>query len=374
MLFRDVIGHDNIKARLIQSAQENRISHAQLFHGPHGSGNFGLALAFARYLSCPNRTDTDSCGMCPTCKKFNSLQHPDLHFSFPHLSRKNNKTATSEDYLEEWRRMVTEFGYFDFGHWQQQLNSENKQLTIGVAEAEKIVHKFSLTSYEGGFKFLILWMPELMNIACANKLLKTIEEPPPNSLFLLVSHQPEQVISTILSRTQMTKVPALSDEAMASAVITHLGVAKPEMAEEIANVSDGNYFKAYTLAKRSSENPMSERFMDWMRKCYQLDVAQLVTFSDALHSDGRETIKEFLEYALHMVRQCIVMNYAGDQLSRFTRAERAFAQRFAPFINDKNVIELTGQIERAHYDVGRNTYAKLTLLDLSLQVNKLLHA
>ena len=172
----------------------------------------------------------------------------------------------------------------------------------------------------------------------------------------------------------MTKVPALSDEGMASAVITHLGVAKPEMAEEIANVSDGNYFKAYTLAKRSSENPMSARFMDWMRKCYQMDVAQLVTFSDALHSDGRETIKEFLEYALHMVRQCIVMNYAGDQLSRFTRAERAFAQRFAPFINDKNVIELTEQIERAHYDVGRNTYAKLTLLDLSLQVNKLLHA
>lgn len=374
MLFRDVIGHASIKARLIQSVHEERISHAQLFHGPAGCGNFGLALAFARYLFCPNRTETDSCGMCPSCKKVNSLQHPDLHFSFPHMARRNNKPVTSDDLLIEWRKMVTDFGYFDYSHWQHQISSENKQLSIGVAEAEKIVHKFNLTSYEGGFKILIMWMPELMNGSCANKLLKTIEEPPANSLFFLVSHQPEQIISTILSRTQMIKVPALSDQDMSSAVITHLGVTKPEVAEEIASVADGNYFKAYTLARVSSENPMSEQFMGWMRNCYVNDLGKLVSFADDMHKEGRDTTKEFLEYCLHMIRQCVVMNYAGDQLSRFTRAERQFAQKFAPFINDKNVIELTKQVELAHRDVSRNAYAKLALLDLSLQVNKLLHA
>lgn len=374
MLFRDVVGHDSLKTRLIQSARENRISHAQLFHGPEGCGNFALALAFARYLVCPNRSETDSCGMCPTCKKVTTLQFADLHFSYPYFNRKSGKQSVSTEFLEEWRSMVSEFGYFDFAHWRGQVNAENKQLMIGVKEAEEIVQKIALKSYEGGLKVLIVWLPEYMNISCANKLLKTIEEPPDNTVFLLVSHAPEQIISTILSRTQMTKVPALSDEDIHSALLTRLGVTKADMAEEITTISEGNYFKAYALARLGQENLLSEVFIDWMRNCYTGKAQDLVAFSDVQHTSGRETVKKFLEYALHMVRQCTVLNYAGDAVARLTSEERVFAKKFAPFINERNVMDIVEQLELAHRDVGRNIYTKLVMLDLSMRMHKFLHA
>lgn len=374
MLFRDVVGHDSLKTRLIQSALDKRISHAQLFHGPEGCGNFALALAFARFLMCPERSATDSCGMCPTCKKITSLQFADLHFSFPYFNRKSGKQSVSTEFTDEWRSMVGEFGYFDFAHWRNQVNAENKQLMIGVREAEEIVHKVSLKSYEGGLKVLILWLPEFMNISCANKLLKTIEEPPDNTVFLLVSHAPEQIISTILSRTQMTKVPALSDEEIHGAVLSRLGVTKADVAEEITTMSEGNYFKAYALARLGQENLLSKTFVDWMRNCYTCKVQDLVAFSDGQHTSGRESVKTFLEYALHMVRQCTVLNYAGESVARLTSEERAFAQKFAPFINERNVMDITEQLELAHRDVGRNSYTKLVMLDLSMRMYKFLHA
>lgn len=382
MLFRDVVGQEPVKQQLIQSFQEGRISHALMFHGQEGSGNLALAIAFARYLACPHRTETDACGMCPTCQKFNSMQFADLHFSFPFWNIKPR--TDSEPFQSNWREMLLEgvsdkrgtkrweSAYIRFEDWKLRLGEPNKPYLISTYESLNVIKKISLKSYEGGYKTVIVWLPEHLNTYAANRLLKTIEEPPDNTLLFFVSNHPDQIISTILSRVQRIKVPKLSDEAIRAALITHLGVTSNEKADEITRVVDGNYARAIQMAKVAEVSALYDDFSEWMRNCYKRDVAALVDYADDMHKRGRETARKFLEYALHMVRQCIVMNYAGEDLARFSAAERAFAGKFAPFINDLNVVEIATLLEEAHLDISRNAYMKLVFLDLSMNIHSLL--
>ena len=212
MQFKDIIGQESIKQRLRQSVKEQRIPHAQLLYGEPGIGKLQLAIAYAQYLACPNRTEEDSCGVCPSCLQYQKLQHPDLHFAFPIYKEKSNRDSVCNDFMGQFREIVLQKGYFSLNDWYAHIGAETKQGVIYEAESSEILRKLSLKAFGNGFKTMIIWLPEKMHNACANKLLKIIEEPPEGTLFLLVSEDPSLLLPTILSRTQQFKVPRLEEK------------------------------------------------------------------------------------------------------------------------------------------------------------------
>ena len=370
MLFSEVVGQERLKKRLIQSVKDGRIPHAQMFLGPEGSGNLALALAYAQYISCPHRTETDSCGTCPSCKKHKQLQFPDLHYSFPIFNKQSERSECNE-FVGDWRKALAKSPYMDATAWRDNLVSDKKQLIIPVKEASSIIRKLSLTAYEGGYKFLLMWMPEMMNINAANRLLKILEEPPDKTIFLLVANSQENIIGTILSRTQIIKIPKLSDDEIRSALISRLGVTSPHKVETITNLSNGNYWSAI-LGTQTQSDEHFHSFVGFMRMAYTYDMTGLIGLANSLHTSGRENMKQFLEYGLHMLRQCILGNYTGDQVVRLTDDEKSFSSKFSPFINERNIVAFTHSFEEAHSDITRNGYGKLILFDLSIQVAQLL--
>ena len=291
MFFRDVIGQEEAKHRLIQEVSEGRIPHAQLFCGPEGVGKFPLALAYARYLSCTNRSDTDACGVCPSCVKFNKLVHPDVHFVFPVV-----KNGRSDDYIVEWRKLVLNNPYFTINHWLNEINAENAQAVIYTKESDEIMKKLSLKSSEGGFKITLLWLPEKMQQACANKLLKLLEEPPEKTIFLLVSEAPDLILQTILSRTQRFNLRKIEEECMVEALQSKYGV-QQATSISIAHLANGNFIKALETIHLNEENQLFfELFVSLMRLSYQRKIREMKLWSEQVAGMGRERQKNFLEY------------------------------------------------------------------------------
>lgn len=367
------MGQDEAKSRLIRGFQEGRVPHALMFVGPEGSGNLALALAYAQFIACSQRLEADSCGTCATCRKFQNLQHADLHFSFPFLLQ-SDKVVTSDPMLPVWREELGASAYLTLDHWTQRLEAENKQLVMGVNEAASILSKLRLKSYEGGYKFLIIWRPELMNTEAANKLLKIIEEPPAGTIFMLVAASTNQILPTILSRTQLFRINALSAQLVSEELQNKHGIAT-EVANSLAYLSEGNLFEALRMARTNDDSaPAFERFVEWMRICYSFDLNKLVPWVEEAAKMGREEQKGFLVYVLHMFRQCILSNYTEGELTLLGQKERSFSQKFAPFINHKNIVELSAKTEEAHRDVSRNVSSKLVFFDLSASVYKLLRA
>lgn len=359
---------------MISSITDNRISHAHLFLGNNGSGNLALALAYAQYLSCFSPTADDSCGTCPSCLKMEKLQHPDLHFSYPYFSKQTGGSV-SDEFLTEWRDSVNKSPYFDINYWREILVAENKQLLIPTKEATNILNKLKLKSFEGNYKFVIIWRPELMRTQTANKLLKIIEEPPEKTIFILVAESQENIIQTILSRTQITKIPPVKDEEFIRAITSKYSQINEDEAESLMFYSNKHFFQACQFIEGGSEmETYFKLFSEWMRKCYMADTAGLMKFSDTLHKSGRENIKQFLDYSLNMVRQCIVGNYTQGSLMRLSKAETAFAHKFSRFINDRNIADMNDELNKAHADIGRNIYGKLVLFDLSIKMIKLVKA
>lgn len=374
MQFKNVIGQGEIKTRLISSIKEGRVSHAHLFLGNDGSGNLALALAYSQYLLCKNPSETDSCGKCPSCLKVEKLQHPDLHFSYPFFSKQSGGSV-SDEFLVEWRESVLKSTYFDLNYWRNALTAENKQLLITTKEATNILHKLKLKSFEGNYKFVIIWRPEVMRTEAANKLLKIIEEPPEKTIFILVAESQENIIQTILSRTQITKIPTIDDQDFIDALLAKYPDVKNDEAESLMHYHNKNFFNACQFLEGGNEmNLYHSLFSDWMRKCYMSDTAGLMKFSDEMHKSGREKIKQFLDYSLNMVRQCLVGNYTNGELMRLSQAEMAFANKFAQFINDRNIEGIFKEINQAHADISRNIYGKLVLFDLSIKMMKLIKA
>ena len=372
MQFKNIIAHEAEKKHLIHTVQENRISHAQMFLGPSGSGTVPMAIAYAQYILCQNKQDNDSCGACASCAKIQKHNHPDLHFSFPiHLSKEKH-VYISDNVLGVWREILDENPYFGIEDWNLKLGNENKQGVIGKEESQKIISKLSLKSFEGGYKILIMWLPELMNGQASNKLLKFIEEPPHKTVFLLVAEDQEQIIATIRSRTQIVKLPRLKEKAIA----TYLETEKEISANDsviIAHLAEGDVGKAIHLITEQTEaNFNFENFVNWMRLCYQRNIAKSIDWVDLIAVSGRENQKSFLKFCLNMFRQCIIGHYTGSELVVLTDEQNAFLSKFSPFINSKNIVGLTEAFNEAYYHIERNANAKILFLDLSIKTFSLL--
>lgn len=375
MLFSEIVGHDDLKKRLIQSVNENRVAHAQLFVGTEGSGKMALAIAYAQYINCQNRTESDSCGVCPSCKKYMSLSHPDLHFFFPTATNKSVKKDPESDlFLAEWREYFSDCqGYVNLSEWFDKLDIENKQGIINVRDASTVIRKLSFKSYESEYKVVILWMPEKLNVFSANKLLKLIEEPPEKTLFLLVAENQEEVLSTIRSRCVLVKVPRLDTAVIKDALVEKCGCSE-QLALDAATMSNGNW----PLAKRFSndiDNEMlyADTFRKWMRYCFKGAVPELIDFvANEIKGLGREKQKALLEYGLNIFHCSLLINNNISSAVMLTSAEKTFAQNFAPYINMKNVTQICALFEESISQIVRNANAQLVFMDDSLKMSKLL--
>jgi len=375
MRFEEVIGQVAAKERLLEAHRSGRVSHAQLLSGPQGSQGLPLALAFAQYLCCARPEASDSCGQCPSCKKYQKMVHPDLHFVFPVVKTPSLKNPVSKDFLPRWREFVLDEPRHTLARWLSKLANENKQGGIFAQEAEEIIKTLNLKTYESEYKVMVVWLPELMNPSAANKLLKVLEEPPPKILFLLVSQEPEQLLQTILSRVQHTRLPKLHDASLGRALGERHQVG-PGQLDYLLRVADGDYVKALEAldsARASSED--FRNFSEWMRMCYGVKVPEVMAWVEEMASIGREGQKQFLLYALRMVRESFALNLAPahhGQLVHLAQEEMAFAQRFAPFIRGSNVAQIAAELDLAHTHIERNAANKIVLLDLSLKMMRCL--
>lgn len=373
MLFKDVIGNASIKERLKQAARENRISHALLFAGSEGCGNLPMAIAFAQYISCPERTEDDSCGKCPSCLKFDKLSHPDLHFSYPVVTRKSGEKPRSVDFLPEWREALAENPFLSLNHWLMRLDAENKQGNINVEECHDIIRKLSFKCYEAPYKFLIMWMPEFLGTA-GNTILKIVEEPPDNTLFIFVAQNPGKIINTITSRTQLIRFNRITDEEMRENLKLSYNLGDTEAAV-YARLADGNYAAAKELAESADEEiDHGKSFLEWMRECYSIGKSAkiLIERIEVFSKSGRERQKSFIAYAIDMLRECLLMNMKQDNLIRLLEEEMTGFQKFSAFIHPDNVGDLIEELSKAYYHLERNANAKILMLDLSFRIHHLL--
>ena len=374
MLFNQIIGQEHIKNHLKVSAENGRIPHAQLFVGKEGSGTLPMAIAYAQFLLCNFSDNAEVCGL--KCEK---LQHPDLHFAFPvTTNEKVKKHPVSNLFLEEWRTFVASQPYGSLFNWLQHIGVEKKQGIIGVDEAEEIVKKLTLKSYEGGFKVMIIWMAEKMNIAAANKLLKLIEEPPKKTIFLLITENEEQLINTIKSRCQALHFPALSEQDISNALVVNYQAPDNEAAK-IAHQAEGNFNKALHLLEHDSNDLIFEEwFVSWVRTAFKAKgnaavVQQLIEWSETIAKTGRETQKRFLTYCLQFFRQSLLLNYKSDQLV-FMETQTGFdLSKFAPFVHAGNILAIEKELNDAIYHIERNGNGKIILLDLSMKLTRFLH-
>lgn len=371
MLFSDIIGHEDIKSKLIQSVKDNRVAHAQLFLGPEGSGKLSLAIAYAQYINCSNRGENDSCGECPSCRKYNALAHPDLHFIFPTATNKSvKKDPESELFLAEWREYIERCeAYADLSSWYNALDVENKQGVINVRDASSIMRKLNLKAYEAEYKVVIIWMAEKLNIQAANKMLKLLEEPPEKTLFILVSENHEELLTTVRSRTVLVKVPKLPFDDVQTSLIQKFSCGIEE-ARDAATLANGNWI----LASRYVNEQEDDKFyfsclQKWMRYCFKFNAPELIDFiANDIKSLGRERQKEFLSYALNFFHNVLLFNNNLNDNVLLPDDEKKFLSNFAPFINSNNIELICGLFEESINQIERNGNASLIFLDDSYMI------
>ncbi len=371
MFFRDVIGQQEVIERLIKDAQAGTVPHALLFCGPEGVGKLQTAIAFARYLLCRDKGNgADSCGTCPSCVKMDKLVHPDLHFVFPVINKSKTagRSTVSDDEIQTWRETVLEQQYFGFEDWLSAIDADNKQASIFVTESEQILSKLSLKSVEGGYKIMIIWHAEKMNQQCANSLLKLLEEPPAGTIFILTTDAPEQMLETILSRTQRIDFKRIPEQEITERLQGPGYQLDPETAQKISHLSGGSWLKAISTLRINTE---SEEFFDYftqlMRLAYGRRLKDLKLWADNIAGGGREWQKRFLAYCQRMIRENFICNFHNPDLNYMTEQERQFSVRFSPFVNEKNIIGLMDTLSDAQRDIEQNVNSKMVFFDLSLK-------
>ncbi|WP_026932896.1 ATP-binding protein [Christiangramia echinicola] len=381
MLFNEIIGLPHIKNHLTTTADRNRIPHAQLFTGQPGSGALPMAIAYAQYILCNNSGGENNNEKAKACNlKFKNYSHPDLHFAFPVANNdKVKKNPVSSHFLEEWRTFLKSTPYGSLYDWYQNLGVEKKQAQISVHEAQDIVKSLSLKAYEGGFKVMIIWMAEKMNIAASNKLLKLIEEPPNKTVFILVAEDEENIIQTIRSRCQSLHFPPLSEADISQALIEREHCT-PSIARKIAHQANGDFTKAiHILNKNAGDEQFEAWFISWIRSAFKAKgnkatVLELVAWSEEIAALGRETQKSFLLYCMDFFRQSLMINYKAKNLVYLEpSAEKFKLENFAPFVHGNNIMEITEALENAIYHIERNGNAKIILTDLSIKLTRFLH-
>ena len=370
--FENVIGHIDVKGRLIHSAKEHRVSHALLFLGPEGAGGLPLAVAFAQYLVCENPGDNDSCGICSACKRMEKHVHPDVSYSFPVSTKEKLKEPRSIDFIEQWRKAIIAQPYLSYMNWMENADLENKQGIISVHESQDILHRLNLKAVEAPYKIVIIWLPEKMNASAGNKLLKILEEPPERTLFFLVSENYDGLLTTIISRTQLVKINRISESDMLSELINNHGVDRAT-AKHLHHKSNGSFSEAMQLIDRAEERANFEKiFIEWMRGCYQLNLKVINQLTLKLNELSRDEQKEFLIDCLDNVRECLLINYGNRSLLRLDGEELNAIARLAPFIHINNADELIDELNKAIFHIDRNANFKLLFSDLSFTMHRLI--
>ncbi|MBT8254264.1 MAG: DNA polymerase III subunit delta' [Flavobacteriaceae bacterium] len=380
MLFSDILGQEHLKKHLTHGADVGRIPHAQLFVGPEGSGTLPMAISYAQYILCMNSGGENLNGNEACNLKFKHLSHPDLHFAFPVAANDRIKShPVSSHFLEEWRSLLNEQPYCNLYDWYTKLGIDNKQGQIGVDEAHDIVKSLSLKSYEGGYKVMIIWMAEKMNTSCANKLLKLLEEPPAKTVFILIAEDEEKVITTIRSRCQILHFPPLPEDVIKQALIKIYGLDEA-VALKFAHQANGNFNKATDRIYSDSEDlQFEEWFVFWIRSAFKAKgsksaIHDLISWSEEVARTGRETQKQFLGYCLNMCRQAMLLNYQVPSLVYSETQVNGFElDKFAPFIHENNILEISDELQNAIYHIERNGNSKIVLTDLSIKLTRLLH-
>ena len=371
MYFNDIIGQQEAKAKLLSMFADNRIPHALMITGPEGSGNLPAAFAFIQYVFCTNKKEKDSCGTCSSCLKTSKLTHPDLHLVFP--ITKSKEIKTSDDLLHEFRECFLENPYITLHDWFNNLNAENKQPLIPTEEASSILKKLSYTSYEGGYKVMLIWQPETMNADSANKLLKILEEPPEQTLFVLVCNHPDQLLTTILSRVQQLLFLKIDTEDITSGLINQFGCQESN-AKEAAFMCDGNYREAQLLVQQNDdEHGFLQLFRSFMMIALNFDAIKAVAWIDENARVGRERQKQFLQYGLEIFRDCLMHNFGSADLVRLNGDEKTFVTKFSKFINHRNYEKITTEFNSSFYYIERNANPKILFMDLIMKTNELIN-
>lgn len=380
MYFHDIIGQQEIKNRFTQSVNNGRIPHAQLITGSEGTGSLQLAIAYARYICCTNRGKEDACGECPSCHKFNKLIHPDIHFVFPIFKPNSSKKWVCDDFVSQWRNILLEKRYFSYNDWMGYIKAGNSQGVIYADEGDEIIRKLSFKAFESEYKVVIVWLPEKMQIVCANRLLKILEEPPEKTVFLLVSENSEQLLKTIISRSQIVPVKGIDSESMRTALQKQYNLPKEEL-NTYAHLSEGNWLKAVHYLETSDENSfLLQQFIRCMRGAYtianfskdkrlekQRSLKDLKLWSEEMAKIGREQEKAYLTYAQRLIRENFILNLDQAELNYLAPVEKKFSLNFSPFINHKNIFSFMEELELAQRHIEQNVNAKLVFFDLALK-------
>ena len=358
--------------QLTQQVDQGRLPHALMLCGPEGSGKLAIALFLAQYLLCEHPENGNPCGHCHSCRMTEGWSHPDLHFSFPLIKIKSTDQPISDDRLTEWREQLLRTPYFTANDWIADLRGENQQLQFYVGESDSLQKKLSLKSSQGGYRVVVVWLPEKMPPATANKLLKLIEEPPSRTHFLMVSQEPDQVLGTILSRTQRIQVPALSEATIAQVLIEHHGVEESQ-ANNLAHIAQGSYTQALQLMQEDNDRrEYFDLFVELMRLCYMRKAKEMRQWAEQVGAMGRERQKHMLDYCQRLIRENFIYNFRRSELNYMTEGEEGFARNFARFINERNVIPMAEELASCQTDIEQNVNAKMVFYDLALKITLLL--
>ncbi len=370
MLFSKIAGQQELKSHFIQEIHSGKISHARLFLGNTGFGGLPLALAYIQYLFCKNKGENDSCGTCDQCVKVSQLQHPDLHFSYPTVQ---GIAKLSKELLPQWRNLILKNPYFNIKDWVGEIDSKGRNAIIGSEESLDIVKALSLKSFEGSYKIMIIWGANEMNPTAANKLLKILEEPPAKTLFILISESQDNLLQTILSRTQIVKIPRLDTDSIASSIARQFELPL-STAMNYAVRADGNMRTAIELmeTKEDDQEELND-FIQFMRTCYKKDVLGMIEWADQMGGKTKERQKSFLVYSLHLFRQSILKNYTDELLIRLNEEEAAFLKNFSKFITGNNIIDFNATFDDAIYHIDRNANAKIVLTNVCFKVMRYIH-
>lgn len=380
MQFSEILGHEYNKNHLLKSAMQGRIPHAQLFIGPEGCGTLPIAIAYSQYILCQNSGEENSGGNEACNLKFDHFSHPDLHFIYPTVTTDDVKSKPkSIDFITDFRQFLKENPYGSLFDWYQLLGVKNKQGEIRVDDAQEILKSLALKSYEGGYKVIIIWMADKMNIAASNKLLKLLEEPTDKTVFILISENEEDIIQTIRSRCQVVHFNALPEKVIEEGLIIKHNI-DPKMATKIAHQAQGNFNKAIQLLSDDGEDSYFEKwFVDWVRAAFRAKgnaaaIQDLINWSDQIAGLGRETQKKFLDFCINMFRQALLLNYETPKLVYLEpKVDKFKLENFAPFVNGNNIQDIFKELSDAMYHIERNGNAKIILTDLSIKLTRLIH-
>lgn len=377
MLFNEVIGQSGIKTKLRGLVERNRLSHALLLCAPEGAGALPLALAFAQFVVCEHVSNpksgqpfpVESCGVCPPCRKATQLIHPDIHFVYPVVVRKPGEKPISADFITEWREFIAQFPYGTIFDWLQFIQADNKQGNITAHECNEINRKLSLKSFEGGYKILIIWMPEYLRNE-GNKLLKLIEEPPPDTLFILVTEDEALILPTILSRVQNIHLPRPTVSEISDALITRAGV-QPERARQLAAVSEQNYREALRQLQHSEDDWLGQ-LREWLNAILKTGPINQVKWVDEIGKAGREKQKQFLQYFIHLLEQAIRLRMHEGAVTDMPDSEKDFAIRLNKTADLTAQQAIVQELNRSIYYIERNAHAKMLFHALTIRLYHIL--